>query len=192
MDSTWRCTDHGSVLPLNVFHRIDDAVLQHVRTHAEVPLWLPEPPPSGWKMSGLATVGDARSRLRATVSCFDGPAPLGGDGQWLVVAEEPGIGLGSTYAGAADVADLVTSGPPEAKVHAHGHPTSLWVVPDSAQDRCAYVGEANGVWLWIVCFPPDAGYALLEDLTLTDARARFGGELSFAGTASRLRPGTHL
>jgi hypothetical protein len=68
----------------------------------------------------------------------------------------------------------------------------MWVVPDAAADRSAYVGEANGVWLWLIGFPSDAGYALLEDLTLSDARSRGRAEASFAGTAGRLRPGNHF
>lgn len=179
------------MLPLNVFHRIDDAVIQHVRNHAEVPLWLPEPTPPGWSLSGLATVGDDRSRLRATVTSFEGPAPLGGNGEWLIIAEEPGIGLGATYAGVTDITELITSGAPEAKVHAHGHPTPMWVVPDAPSDRSAYVGEANGVWLWLVGFPADAGYALLEDLAMADARVHTAAELSAAGRSVRLRPGVH-
>jgi len=180
------------VLPLNVFHRVDSAALDHVRAHAEVPLWLPDPGPSGWSMSGLATVGDARSRVRGTVASFVGPAPLGGDGEWLIVAEEPGIGLGATYAASSiDAGAHVTSGTPDAKVHTQGHPTPLWVVPDTASDRSAYVGEADGVWLWLIGFPADAGYALLEDLSLTDLRVRQPQVVPHATLSTRLRPGVH-
>jgi hypothetical protein len=123
------------------------------------------------------------------VSSFRGPAPLGGTGEWLIVAEEPGIGLGAGYAGTALLTppDSSTDLPP-AKIHALGHPTPLWPVPDAVSDRSAYVGEAAGVWLWLIGFPADAGYAVLEDLTVTDVR---GQHLPIfeAGTASpRLRP----
>lgn len=191
MNSAWRCAEHGNVLPLSVFHRIDEAALHHVQKNAEVPLWLPDPAPQGWSMTGLATVGDERSRLRATVTAFGGPGPLGGDAEWLIVAEEPGIGLGATYAGTQDVPGRLTSSPPEAKVHALGHPTSMWLVPDALSDRCAYVGEADGVWLWIVGYPADAGYALVDELTLVDARVGAPAEVTANVKSGRLRPEHH-
>jgi hypothetical protein len=188
--SAWRCALHGQVLPLSVFHHVDDAAIDHVRSHSEVPLWLPDPPPIGWTLAGLGTVGDARSRVRGTVAACRGPAPLGGEGEWLIVAEEPGIGLGASYARTSTIA------PPDpaevvapAKIHALGHPTSLWIVPDSSADRSAYVGEAEGVWIWLISFPADAGYAVLENLTLTDARLRRPPAIAAGGQSDRLRPG---
>jgi hypothetical protein len=179
------------VLPLSVFQHIDAATLEHVRTNAEVPLWLPDPPPPGWAMTGLAAVGDARSRVRGTVVSFSGPAPLGGNGEWLFVAEEPGIGLGATYARTLpDAPPPQSSGPPAAKIHAFGRPTSLWAVPDSGSDRSAYVGEAEGVWLWLISFPADAGYAVLEDLSLTDVRHRHPPPMPAGAASKRLRPST--
>ena len=97
-DSDWRCARHGRTLPLTVFEQLDDATMSHIRDRAEVPLWLPDPMPAGWLLSGLAAVGDSRSRLRATAVACRGPAPLGGEGEWLIVAEEPGIGLGAALA----------------------------------------------------------------------------------------------
>jgi len=191
MNSAWRCSEHGTVLPLTVFHRLDEAALNHVGTHAEVPLWMPDPLPQGWSMTGLATVGDERSRLRAVAASFTGPSPLGGDGEWLVVAEEPGIGLGGTYACSREVPASFTARPPDAKVQAHGHPTPLWLVTDAARDRSAYVGEANGVWLWIIGFPADAGYILMEELALTDARTQHPADLEPHATSERLRPAPH-
>ena len=79
---------------------------------------------------------------------------------------------------------------PSAKVHALGHPTPLWPVPDTLADRSAYVGEAAGVWLWLISFPADAGYAVLEDLAVTDLRGSQHLPLLGAGELSvRLRPG---
>jgi len=54
-------------------------------------------------------------------------------------------------------------------VHAAGHPAHLWNVP-AGQDCAAYVGEAHGVWLWMVMWPPSAGALVLEGLRLVDAR----------------------
>ncbi len=141
-------------------------------------------------MTGLAAVGDARSRLRATVASFTGPAPLGGAGEWLIVAEEPGIGLGAGYAQTASGAPPASTGaPPSAKIHALGRPTPLWAVAGRTDDRSAYVGEAEGVWLWLISFPADAGYALLEDLTLTDIRNGHPPAIPAIGLSDRLRPG---
>jgi hypothetical protein len=187
--SSWRCSRHGDVLPLTAYHRLDAADIDHVTTNSDVPLWLPDPPPLGWMLAGLGAVGDARSRIRATVTAFHGEAPLGGPGEWLVVAEEPGIGLGETYASVvnADPAQLADCSPP-AKVHANGHPTSLWSVPSEVSDRSAYLGEAGGVWLWLISFPADAGYAVLEDLILTDARQGVTAGLPVDKPSERIRP----
>jgi hypothetical protein len=176
-----------------VYHRFDVADLEHVRSNAEVPLWLPEPRPQGWKLAGLAAVGDGRSRIRATVTAWAGPAPLGGDGEWLLIAEEPGIGLGASYAGTDELA-LTDGGPaghgqPSSKIHAVGRPTPLWSVPSVNSDRSAYVGEAAGVWLWLVSYPADAGYAVLEDFELTDIRIGAIPELPTTTHSTRLRPG---
>jgi hypothetical protein len=177
------------VLPLSVFQRVDPAALEHVRGHAEVPVWIPDPLPPGWALCGLGAVADTRRRLRATVTAFRGPAPLGGDGEWLMVAEEPGIGLGAGYAG------IRTEGLPRsasdtspARIQAEGHATPLWAVLDSDPDRSVYVGEAEGVWLWLIGFPSDAGYAVLEDLTLTDLRSRPPAVLTPTALSGRLRP----
>ncbi|UQX89703.1 hypothetical protein M6D93_06795 [Jatrophihabitans telluris] len=176
------------MLPLKRLHHLDEATLSHVRTRSEVPVWLPDPVPQGWGLSGLATVGDERSRVRATVTSFRGPAPLGGDGEWLIVAEEPGIGLGASYAASGEPELPTRDGAvPAAKLHAEGRPTSLWPVRTTVTDRSSYVGEAAGVWLWLISFPADAGYAVLEDLTLSDARTA-ALELAAEHPSERIRP----
>lgn len=187
-DSSWRCGQHGTTFPLSVFERLDQAVLAHIRGLAEVPLWLPDPMPTGWQLSGLGAVGDRRSRLRATVAACSGPAPLGGVGEWLLISEEPGIGLGAGYAG-TDPDTLPAAGVPE-KIAVRGHPTPLWPVPGANEDRSVYVGEAAGVWLWLISFPGDAGYAILEDLAVTDVWQRFIPVAEAGSHSQRLRPGT--
>ena len=189
-DKVWRCSRHGQTLPLTILARLDGPAIRHLCDHAEVPVWLPDPMPVGWTLAGLATVGDVPDGFRATVVSLRGPAPLGGMGEWLIVAEEPGVGLGASYAGAEMMAaPPVSTELPLAKVHALGHPTPLWPIPDSRADRSAYVGEAAGVWLWLVSFPADAGYALLEDLALTDLRAHQLPILEAGELSLRLRPG---
>lgn len=187
-DSAWRCFRHGAVLPLTVFDRANQTVIDHVRHHAEVPLWLPDPLPRGWTLSGLAAVRDAARRIRGTVSAFRGPAPLGGDGEWLIVAEEPGIGLGAAYARSPALTLPPPTSTPPVKIHALGHPAPLWAILDCGPDRSAYVGEADGVWLWLISFPADAGYAVLEDLALVDARDGIPPVVPTSGLSERLRP----
>ncbi len=190
-DRTWRCSRHGQTLPLAILARLDDPAIRSVCDFAEVPLWLPDPMPVGWALAGVATVGDVSERFRATVVSLRGPAPLGGTGEWLIVAEEPGIGLGASYAGTALTAPPPASTEvPSARVHALGHPTPLWPVPDVPADRSAYLGEAAGVWLWLISFPADAGYAVLEDLAVTDLRDQQHLPVLETGELSqRLRPG---
>lgn len=137
---------------------------------AGVPLWLPAPMPTGWLVSGVGHAGDERTGARATVLACSGPAPLGGPGDMVLVAEDPGVGLGARFAGLAgpDPGSEITDAPPHAKVEAAGHPTPLWSLP--ADDRAAFVGAAKGLWLWAVLWPAAAGLLLLEDLVLHDAR----------------------
>lgn len=143
------------------------AALDHVRSVAQVPLWLPVPMPTGWVVSGIGHAGDERTGARATLLACSGPAPLGGAADLVLVAEEPGVGLGARFAGltTADPGPEIVSAAPDAKVEAAGHPTPLWSLPDTA-DRAAFVGAAKGLWLWAVLWPPDAALLLLEYLVL--------------------------
>jgi hypothetical protein len=172
---------------LSEYRHLDASTIEHIRSHADVPLWFPDPIPPGWTLAGLAAVGDARSRLRATVAAFRGPAPLGGDGEWLFVAEEPGIGLGAGYAG-VDPPET-TDALPSAKIAIRGHPLPIWPVPGTAADRSAYRGEAAGVWLWLIGLPSDAGYAVLDDLGVSDTSIRPVLAAETAQRSRRLRPG---
>jgi hypothetical protein len=172
-DSAWRCGTHGKTLPLVRFSRLEESTIAHIRGHAEVPLWLPDPMPLGWQLAGLAAAGDSRSRYLATVAAFRGPGPLGGIGEWLIVAEEPAIGLGASYAGSSGSTPQQSAGAmPAAKILVRGHLSSIWPVLETAPDRSAYVGEAAGVWLWLIGLPADAGYAVLENLAISDLRHR--------------------
>ena len=170
MTSSWDCERHGSVHPLHLVTRpVADAV-RKVAGIAGVPLWAPLPLLPGWIVTGLATAGDERSPAKATVLALAGPSPLGGPADLLLVAEEPGVGLGARFAGLDEVdPGLVAVGAPDAKVEAAGHPTALWRSP-SAEDRAAFVGEAMGVWLWAVLWPPAAELVLLEHVILHDLR----------------------
>ena len=174
--------------PLRVLPRLGPDLLAQHAARARVPLWSPLPLLAGWTATGLAVVGDERSGLTATALALSGPSPLGGPADLVLVAEEPGTGLGARYAGAGEVdAETVLAGPPDAKVEAAGHPTALWRGP-SADDRVAFVGEALGVWLYAVLWPPAAELVLLEHVVLHDLRhdAHAGLDLPLGAPTTRL------
>ncbi|MCW2778273.1 MAG: hypothetical protein JWN17_1998 [Frankiales bacterium] len=187
MDSAWQCERHGAVAPLKVLPRVTADALRQVSRSATVPVWSPLPLLAGWTVTGLGVAGPdgAPSAVATTLS---GPSPLGGPADLVVVAEEPGIGLGARVAG-LDTVDpgLGRPGAPDAKLDAAGHDTPLWR-SDSADDRCAFVGEAGGVWLWAVLWPPAAELVLLEHVVLHDLRhdAHVAEELAFGAPTHRL------
>lgn len=171
MSSRWRCDHDGDTEPLQLRAPVVGGALEQVGDASGVPVWVPWPPPIGWTLGGLGTVGDDRGPLRAALTAWCGPSPLGGAADLLLVAEEPGIGLGSRYAGLAGLdAGGCVSGVPHAKVEVGGHPVALWACPPTPEDRAAFVGEAEGCWLWMVLWPARAQLLLLEDLVLRDAR----------------------
>jgi hypothetical protein len=55
-------------------------------------------------------------------------------------------------------------------------------------DRAAFVGEAGGVWLWLVMWPADAALLLLEHLVLEDLREQptLRSRLLFGAPTDRL------
>lgn len=170
MSSTWDCDVHGSVHPLHVVARPSVEALHKIAAASGVPLWVPLPLLPGWTLTGLATAGDDRGPAKATVVALSGPSPLGGPADLLLIAEEPGVGVGARYAGLEQVdPGMAATGQPDAKVEAAGHPTALWR-SSSADDRAAFVGEAMGVWFWAVLWPPAAELVLVEHVILHDLR----------------------
>ncbi|MEH0973580.1 DUF6758 family protein [Micromonospora sp. CPCC 205546] len=191
MHTESRCLDCGPVAPLRVPEHIGAeivaSVVERITAAAEppsrprAPLWCPWPLPTGWTMTGVAYAGDDRTGVRATAVACAGPAPLGGGPADLVfVAEEPGVGLGTRFAGLAgpdpgpELAQALTDpgpGHPEhvgqARIKVAGHPTPLWLV-NSPTDRSAYAGEARGLWLHAIAWPASAGHLLAEDVVLHD------------------------
>lgn len=167
MSSDWVCADHGRVPP---YQRSTVEALPQLTGRARVPVWSPLPLLSGWTVGGVGWCGDERSGAVATLFALAGPSPLGGPADLLLVAEEPGTGLGARIAGIDGIdprADIDSA--PDAKILSAGHPTPLWR-SDSAEDRVAFVGEAAGVWLWAVLWPPAAELVLLEHVELHDLR----------------------
>lgn len=167
MSSDWTCADHGRVSPWYVG---SIELIPKVVATARVPLWSPQLLINGWTVGGLGWCGDERTGATATVLACSGPSPLGGPADMLLISEEPGVGLGAALAGIPGVdPGACAEGAPDAKILAANHPTALWR-SDSADDRVAFVGEAGGVWLWAVLWPPAAELVLLEHVELHDLR----------------------
>lgn len=170
-DNGWQCERHGTVAPLHLMHALSTEALQHVASRARVPLWLPEPLAAGWFVTGIGYAGDDRSGPSATVVAISGPSPLYGPADLLLVAEEPGVGLGMSLAGLSGLdPEPRLDSAPDAKVQAAGHPTALWGCPQAPDDRAAYIGEAKGQWLWAVIHPAAASLLLVEHVLLRDGR----------------------
>jgi hypothetical protein len=200
MNSDWRCDADGPVLPLHVAEHINAQILEssiakvaaHHAEGARTPVWCLWPLLPGWTVTGVGWAGDERSGVRATVVAFSGPAPLNrGPADVVLVAEEPGVGLGARFAGipGPDPGPFLEGArdgaPAHAKVRAAGWPTPLWSVK-SADDRCAYVGEAMGMWLYAVAWPAAAGYLVAEDLSLSNLVDLLPSELVFGAPSPYL------
>ncbi|MEU9888323.1 DUF6758 family protein [Sphaerisporangium sp. NPDC051011] len=169
--SSWRCRVHGAVLPFQA-RRPSAESLDVVRRDSRVPFWLPWPLPTGWLVTGFGDAGDERTGTRAGVVALSGPSVTHGPADLIIVAEEPGMGLGAAFAGldGPDPGPGFDEGPPNAKVETLGHPTPLWWV-EGLPDRAVYVGEAMGDWLWLIGWPAEAGCLVaLADLSLRDLR----------------------
>ncbi len=198
MHSTWRCDKDGAIVPLHVPRRIDGQILDAIRARAlasgdrTVPLWCPWPLPTGWTLTGVGWAGDDRSGVKATVVACSGPGPVEhGPADVLLIAEEPGTGLGARFAGivgpdpGASLVEEARDTAAHARVRAAGWPTPLWVV-DAPEDRSAYVGEARGLWLYIVSWPAAAGFVLAEDLMLHDLGESVPQQLGFGAPSPYL------
>jgi hypothetical protein len=186
--NAWECPRHGVVHPYVILTHIGPEVLAHVVGRATVPVWMPHPLPHGWVCSGVAYAGDERTGACATVTCLSGPSPLGGAAELLIVAEEPGVGLGSRHAGLdePDPGAGFDAGTPDTKVLVAAHPTALWSVP-ADDDRAIFVGEAMGLWLWAVVWPATAGVLMYDDLSLTDLReGQLDLDVEFGSLSPRL------
>ncbi len=194
MSSDWRCEQHGVVLPYHVPRHIAPDIIETICNLAKVPVWCTWPLLDGWMVTGIGWAGDERSGVRATVVACSGPAPLGGPADVVLIAEEPGVGLGCRFAGidgpdpGPALASAVTEQAPQAKIRAAGHPTPLWVVP-AADDRSAYVGEAKGMWLYAVAWPAEAGYVLADHVVLHDLVEWRPAELVYGAPSPYLHSG---
>ena len=168
--SAWRCYRHGEVLPLRPAFSPSREGLDGLLRMAGVPAWLPWPLPSGWLVTGFAGVGDDRTGTRASAVALSGPNPVGGPADMLVIAEDPGVGLGAALAGldSVDPGAGFASAPPAATVSFGQHDFPLWQV--DAADRAVFAGEITGRWMWLVLWPDTAGLLLMEPIELRDLR----------------------
>ncbi len=137
---------------------------------AKVAVWLPWPLPQGWLVSGFAGAGDERSGARGFAVALSGPNPLGGPADLVIVAEEPGVGLGAGLAGlpGPDPGDGFAAGQPHATVRVGSHDAPLWLV--ESDGAAVFAGEVAGSWLWVLLWPDTAGVMVLEPLQLRDLR----------------------
>lgn len=189
--AAWTCARHGPVEPLHPFGQPTAALTTYVAERARVPLWVPWPLPAGWLVTGVGHAGADAQGASATVLACSGPNPLGGPADLLLVAEEPTVGLGASYAAlaGADPGETFDGTPPHAKVQVGGHPVPLWNLPGPV-DRAVYVGEAEGCWLWLILHPASAGALLAERLRLADVRD-LGAEVEMVPFGA-LSPRVHL
>lgn len=154
---------------------------------ARVPVWVPWPLPQGWLVTGFTGAGDERTGIRGSAVALSGPNPLGGPADLLIVAEEPGVGLGTGLAGlpGPDPGDGFAAGQPNATVKVALHEAPLWLV--EADNKAVFAGEVAGNWLWLVLWPDTAGALLVEPLPLRDLRDREQDlDLPFGAPSPRL------
>ncbi|MGH3171579.1 MAG: DUF6758 family protein [Trebonia sp.] len=168
--SAWRCDLHGEIQPLSPARQPNRDSLSGLVKQAAVPVWLLWPLPPGWLVTGFSGAGDERTGLRGCAVALSGPNPLGGLADLVIVAEEPGVGLGAGLVGlpGPDPGDGFASGQAHGTVRVGSHEAPLWVVES---DRTAvFAGEVEGNWLWVLLWPDTAGVMLVEPLPLRDLR----------------------
>ncbi|WP_164477982.1 DUF6758 family protein [Nocardioides pantholopis] len=185
----WCCPEHGPVPPLwRPAEAGYECFVEHLGRSANLPTYLPWPLGPGWQVTDVASVGEP-GRAVATVTGCSGSTALDGPVDVLVVAEDPGTGLGARVAGTrhVDAGGEVGLGPPAVVVRLGSQTVRMWPVSvhDGAGewDRSVVVGEAHGRWLWLVLRPASAILLLAGDWIMRDV-SELGPqlvELSFGG-----------
>jgi len=165
----WTCERHGVVEPLHAALPPEPHHLADVASSSAVPVWIPWPVPAGWSVTGVRRTGGT-GLARAVAVALSGPGLLGRQADLVLVAEEPGVGLGAAYAGltSTDPGPELASLPSDTRITADGHQAALWSLP--AGDRSVYVGEAAGCWLWVVAHPVGEWMVVHDDLRVVDLR----------------------
>src|SRR5260370_14003559 len=147
--SAWLCDLHGEVHPLGPAHSPSRGGLDGLLRTAGVPVWLPWPLPAGWLVTGFAGAGDERTGSRACAVALSGPNPVGGPADLLLIAEEPGVGLGAGLSGLTgpDPGAGFASGPSHASVRVGGHDAPLWLVGSGGSAPLPRGGAGGRGWL---------------------------------------------
>lgn len=168
--SAWRCDQHGEIHPLSPARQPSADGLNAIARNSEVPVWLPWPLPHGWLVTGFAGAGDERTGLRGSAIALSGPNPVGGPADMVIVAEEPGVGLGAGLAGlpGPDPGAGFASGPPHATACVDHHEAPLWLA--ESRETAVFAGEVAGGWVWVMLWPDSAGVLLVQPLPLRDVR----------------------
>lgn len=174
-DGSWSCPDHGMTGALwQPSEPTYDAFVEHLAAAGSFPTYLPWPMGPGWAVTDFAAVTPAVGRASAVLTCTSGTSQLDGPVDVLVVAEEPGTGLGARCAGTrhADPGAEIVDRPPSARVRIGSQTVSLWDISTSSADgefdRSVLAGEAGGRWLWIVLRPASALLLFRDDWILRD------------------------
>ena len=187
-DSVWSCPEHGPTAPLwRAAEASYDEFVGQLDRAGGFPIYLPWPMPPGWQVTDFAVVGGPRAR--ASLTCVTGSSDIDGPVDVLIVAEEPGTGLGARCAGTSDLDPVLDGGPAALRVRLDAVQVPLWPVSvsDAAGewDRSVLAGEGQGRWLWLVLRPASALLMLRREWALRDV-SRLGPalvELPFGGPA---------
>ncbi len=165
------CADHGAQPPLRRPETSSyEAVALHLEGAGRFPTYLPWPMSPGWSVTDFAYVEGPL----ATLTCVSGTSELDGPVDAVVVAEEPGVGLGGRCAGLdrSDPGPAWGSGTPAVRVRIGSKSVGMWTVSVSEAhgewDRSVFAGEAGGRWLWIVLRPASAMLLLRDEWILRD------------------------
>ncbi|WP_203336825.1 DUF6758 family protein [Nocardioides limicola] len=188
-EGPWRCPTHGVVTPLwRPTHSSYADFAEQLRTAGDFPTYLPWPMGPGWSVTDFAVVGDG-DKVLATLTCCSGTSDLDGPVDVLVVAEEPGTGLGARCAGTPVPDPTIGLGRPSVRIRTGRQSVPLWDVytadADTRFDRSVVAGEAAGRWLWMVMRPASAMLLLRDDWILRDVSGDGPHlvEMPFGGTA---------
>ncbi|RJS46658.1 DUF6758 family protein [Nocardioides cavernaquae] len=178
----WECPEHGPVTPLwRPAEASYDAFVEHLSLAESFPTYLPWPLGPGWQVTDFGTVGTP-GRARASFSAVTGTSDLDGPVEVLLVAEEPGVGLGARVARTrhSDPGTEIAGRQPEARLRLGSTSVPLWSISthdtDAELDRSVLAGEAEGRWLWVVLRPASAILLMSDAWKLADA-SEFGPHL---------------
>jgi len=171
LEYQYRCPVHGQVSGLRQPVPVSDTDVADLAKRSAVPIWFPRNLPEAWLLTGLRWAESPRRETVAVVLGISGKGLAQGPTDVLILAEQPGCGLGARYTGLAtpDPDEECFGASPSSRVRTGHRSTGVWSL-QAPTDRVAFVGEADGDWLWIIGWPDSAWSLLLDGLELVDAR----------------------